>query len=204
MWRRLRSAHVLLHVQASGDSPVSLAMTHMRWAHGQSGHESTDDTLSVSLLSVGGKPGPSTGARTRTWADVNVRPRPLVCEQNRLPSRTRQRRHAIEFPNLILCCAIPSDSVTDKPKHEKTKGHAPFKTQQNMTNNTIRPDLKRTETRQGHATRTNTNNADVGVRLHFALEYATFLTFVSCQHPWPCDWSRWVLGSCPRFWLWRP
>ena len=53
MWRRLRNAHVLLHVPAKGDSPVSLAMTHMRWAHGQSGRESTDYTLSVVPL-VGG------------------------------------------------------------------------------------------------------------------------------------------------------
>ena len=27
--------------------PVSLAMTHLRWLHGQGGHESTDNTLSV-------------------------------------------------------------------------------------------------------------------------------------------------------------
>ena len=47
MWRRLRNAHVLLHVRAYGDSPVSLAMTHMRWLHGQSGHESTGYTRSV-------------------------------------------------------------------------------------------------------------------------------------------------------------
>ena len=31
-----------------------------------------------SLLSVGCKPGPSISARTRTRADVNVRPRPLA------------------------------------------------------------------------------------------------------------------------------
>ena len=46
MWRRLRNTHVLLHVRANGDSPISLAMTHMRWLHGQSGHESTGDTQS--------------------------------------------------------------------------------------------------------------------------------------------------------------
>ena len=46
------------------------------------------------LLSVGEKLGPSTSARTRTWADVNVRLGPLA-NVNRLPSRTRQRRHAI-------------------------------------------------------------------------------------------------------------
>ena len=73
MWRRLRNVHVLLHVRAHGDCPVSLAMTHMRWLSGQSGHQSTK--------SLGCEPGPSTGARTRTRAEVNVRPRPLVCKQ---------------------------------------------------------------------------------------------------------------------------
>ena len=47
MWRRLRNTHVLLRVRAFGDSPVSLAMTHMRWSSGQSGHESTDYTRNV-------------------------------------------------------------------------------------------------------------------------------------------------------------
>ena len=47
MWRRPRNTHVLLHVRAYGDSPVSLAMTHMRRLHGQSGHESTGYTQSV-------------------------------------------------------------------------------------------------------------------------------------------------------------
>ena len=46
MWRRLRNIHVRLHVRANGDSSVSLAMTHMRWLHGQSGHESTGYTQS--------------------------------------------------------------------------------------------------------------------------------------------------------------
>ena len=53
MWRRLGNVHVLLHVRASGDSPVSLAMTHRRQLHGQSGHESTDCTRSV-VHCVGG------------------------------------------------------------------------------------------------------------------------------------------------------
>ena len=30
---------------------------------------------------VGCEPGPSTSTRTRTWAEVNVRPRSLLCEQ---------------------------------------------------------------------------------------------------------------------------
>ena len=46
MWRRLRNVHVLLHVQAYGDSPLSLATTHVRWLHGRSGHESTGYTQS--------------------------------------------------------------------------------------------------------------------------------------------------------------
>ena len=45
---RKRLEHVsVLHVRAYGDSPVSLAMTHMRWLSSQRGHESTDCTLSV-------------------------------------------------------------------------------------------------------------------------------------------------------------
>ena len=52
-WRRLRNDHVLLHVRANEDSPVSLAMTHVRWLHGQSGRESTDHTVSVDFC-VGG------------------------------------------------------------------------------------------------------------------------------------------------------
>ena len=44
------------------------------------GRESTDYALVWSLVSVVGKPGPSMGARTRTWAEVKVRPRPL-CER---------------------------------------------------------------------------------------------------------------------------
>ena len=53
MWRRRRNTHVLLHVRAYGDSPVSLAMTHMRWVHGQGGHKSTGYTQSV-VHCVGG------------------------------------------------------------------------------------------------------------------------------------------------------
>ena len=29
MWRRLRNTHVLLHVRANGDSPISLAMAFL-------------------------------------------------------------------------------------------------------------------------------------------------------------------------------
>ena len=78
MWRRFRNAHVLLHVRANGDSPVSLAMTHVRWVHGQGGHESTDCNECVSSVSMGCVLGPSIGARTITWAEVNARRRPLV------------------------------------------------------------------------------------------------------------------------------
>ena len=53
IWRRLSNVHVLLHVRAYVDCPVSLAMTHMRWKSGQSGHKSTDDTQSV-VHCVGG------------------------------------------------------------------------------------------------------------------------------------------------------
>ena len=52
-WRRLRNVHVLLHVRAYGDCPVSVAMTHVRWLHGESGHESTGYTRGV-VHCVGG------------------------------------------------------------------------------------------------------------------------------------------------------
>ena len=41
--RRDVEHHVLLHVRANGDA----SMTHKRWEHGQSGHESRDYTLNV-------------------------------------------------------------------------------------------------------------------------------------------------------------
>ena len=65
MLRRLRNAHVLLHVRAYGDCPVSLAMTHMRWAHGQGGTRERDTHLVWFLMSVGCKPGPSKSARNK-------------------------------------------------------------------------------------------------------------------------------------------
>ena len=48
--------------------------------HGKSGCESTDVTQGVVpwLVSVGGKPDPSTSARARTWAKVSMRP-PTHC-----------------------------------------------------------------------------------------------------------------------------
>ena len=54
MWWRLRNVHVLLHVRAIGDSPVSLAMTHVRWLHGQGGRASTGfATLSAKEKTAG-------------------------------------------------------------------------------------------------------------------------------------------------------
>ena len=90
MWRRLRNTHVLLHVRANGDSPISLAMTHMRWLLGQSGHESTGLHTKWSPMSVGCEPDPSTRAQTRTRANVKLRPRPLCVRPNRLNAKTKQ------------------------------------------------------------------------------------------------------------------
>ena len=59
--------------EAYGDSPVSLATTHMLWLHGKSGQESTE----WSPMS-GCEPGPWTCVQTWTWAKVKARPRPLV------------------------------------------------------------------------------------------------------------------------------
>ena len=92
MWRRFRNIHVLVHVRASGDSPVSLAMTHMRWLHGQSGHGEHGPLRVCSLVPVGCEPGPSIGARARTRAKVNVRLRPLARKDNRQKERIARRR----------------------------------------------------------------------------------------------------------------
>ena len=73
VWKRFINVYVLLHVRAYGDSPVSLAMTHMRWLRSQRGHKSTGCTRGVVQCI-----GPSTHARTRTWARTNVRLRSLV------------------------------------------------------------------------------------------------------------------------------
>ena len=56
MWRCQRNDHILLHVRANGDRTVS-RRRHMRWLRGQSGHESTDCTLSWwSIVSVNRTP----------------------------------------------------------------------------------------------------------------------------------------------------
>ena len=195
MWRRLRNAHVLLHVLANGDSPVSLAMTHMQWAHGQSGHESTDDTLSVVPLVGGWEAWPIDRCSNK---DVGRRERETLTpcvrtKQAPTKNTTKTTRDRLSQSHIVLCNTKRlGERQTKNMRKQRTRSFQ--NTEQNMTNTAIQPDSKRTETRQGHATRTSTNNAHVGVRLHFALEYATFLTVVSCQHPWPCDWSRW--GGC--------
>ena len=74
MWRRHRNVHVLLHVLADGESPVSSAMTHMRWAKGKVGTRTRITHRVWSTVSVGGKPGPSICARTTTRAEL----RPFV------------------------------------------------------------------------------------------------------------------------------
>ena len=60
--------------------------------------ESTDYALVWSLVSVVGKLGPSIGARTRAWAEVKVRPRPL-CEraQARRQNEARQDLHVQHY-----------------------------------------------------------------------------------------------------------
>ena len=95
MWRRLRNVHVLLHVRACGDCPVSLATTHMRWIHGQGGHESTGYTFCV-VPYVGGLPvwlpvwpidkcsNKDAGKRERKT------PTPCECEQAQGQDKTRQ------------------------------------------------------------------------------------------------------------------
>ena len=105
MWRRLRNAHVLLHVPAKGDSPVSLAMTHMRWAHGQSGHESTDYTLSVVHLVGGWEAWPIDRCSNK---DVGRRERetPTPCvrtKQAPIKNTTKTTRDVISQSHIVLC-----------------------------------------------------------------------------------------------------
>ena len=88
MWRRLRYVHVLLHVRAYGGCAVSLAITHMRWVHGQGGHESTGYTISV-VPCVGGLQ--AWLLDTRMWANVNVRPRPLAQRAGKEKERKKER-----------------------------------------------------------------------------------------------------------------
>ena len=84
MWRRPRNVHVLLHVRAYGDSPVSLAMTHMRWLHGQSGHESTGFTQSGSLGVGGLRAWPMDRCSNRDAGKSESKtPTPCECEQAR-------------------------------------------------------------------------------------------------------------------------
>ena len=84
MWRRLRNFHVLLHVRAYGDCPVSLAMTHMQWLQGQSGHESTGYTQSGPQCRWVASLAHRLVLETRTRANVNVRPRPLALQSQRM------------------------------------------------------------------------------------------------------------------------
>ena len=72
--------------------PSRTAMTHVRWLHGQSGHESTDYTQSV-VHCVGRWTGSSMCARTRMRGEVHVRPRPLVWKQTGRNQKQRQRQN---------------------------------------------------------------------------------------------------------------
>ena len=94
MCRRLSTVCVQLHVRAYGDSPVSSAMTHMRWWHGPSWHDSTGYTRSV-VQCVGG---------LRAWPiDIcsnedagrsqSETPTPCECEQARRKILIRQDFH---------------------------------------------------------------------------------------------------------------
>ena len=84
---------------AKRDSPVSLAMTHIRWLHSQSGRESTDFTVCgplprlVESLARRQEPGPSsTSARTRTWTEVNVRHQSFVQQTGKEKEKAKERK----------------------------------------------------------------------------------------------------------------
>ena len=73
--------------------PSPFAMTHMRWRQGQCGHESTEFTVLCGplcrwVVSLAHR----CVLETRTWAEVNVRPRPLVNKQAPGQDRTGQDR----------------------------------------------------------------------------------------------------------------
>ena len=91
-WRCFSNVNVLLHVRAYGDSPVSLAMTHMRWLHGQSGHESTGYTRSV-VQCVGGLRAWPIDSCSNKDVGRSERKTPTPCVRtNRLNAATRQDR----------------------------------------------------------------------------------------------------------------
>ena len=78
------------------------AMTHVHQQHGHNGHESTDLThLMWSIASVGCEPGPSTSARTRTWAEVNVRPRPSLMGAGEKTKTSARQDHTVV---VHVCC----------------------------------------------------------------------------------------------------
>ena len=79
-WRRPFYDRVLLHVRAYGDSPVSSAMTHMRWQQGRRGRESTDFTTVWSSVSVRCEPGPIDRCSNKD-AGRSERETPTLCEQ---------------------------------------------------------------------------------------------------------------------------
>ena len=70
--------HFMLHVRTNGDSPVSWRRHTCGGNTVKAGTRARDTHDMWSSSSVGCELGPSTSARTRTRAEVNVRPRSLV------------------------------------------------------------------------------------------------------------------------------
>ena len=66
----------------------------MRWLHESTNAGDKCPSEHGFFLSMGGMLGTSAGARTRTWAEVNVRPRPL---ENR--NHTLKRCHYVSDPH---------------------------------------------------------------------------------------------------------
>ena len=76
--------------------PMETALSFWRWwKHGQRRRDSTYFTLVWSYVSVGRQPGPSTSARTLTWAKVKVRPRHLPNKTCTKTGRYVRRRSKI-------------------------------------------------------------------------------------------------------------
>ena len=89
MWRRIRNIHVLLHVRANGDSPVSVAMTHMRWLHGQRWACRARSCRWFYRLAH------RHVLETRMRANVNVRPLPLAQRTGEEKERKERERETI-------------------------------------------------------------------------------------------------------------
>ena len=81
MWRRLRNVHVLLHVRAKGDSPVSRRRHACGGNTGEGGMRARTAHSVWSLMSVGCKPGPSIARNKDSGKSQRKTPDPLCAKK---------------------------------------------------------------------------------------------------------------------------